>query len=96
MSDVAPWVVVLICILAAWTDSIAAILNRVLQHVPTSIIITYHSVVGLVLVGSYILIEAAITGNGFRFTEYTGRQYGIIIAAVLCDSLTLITHTIAF
>ena len=92
----APWVVVLICILAAWTDSIAAILNRVLQHVPTSIIIIYHSVVGLVLVGSYILIEAAITGDGLRFAAYSGSMYGLAEIGAICNVACMFCYIISF
>ena len=71
-------------------------MNRVLQHVPVNIIITYHSLLGITLVGTYILIEAAITGNGFRFTEYSSRSYGFLLSAVLCDTLCLFMATIAF
>ena len=92
----AAWVVVLICILSAQTNAIQAVLNRVLQHIPVNIIITYHSILGTVLLGAFILIEAAITGNGFRFTEYTGRQYGYLLGAVLFDSVCLFMATIAY
>ena len=52
--------------------------------------------VGITLAGAYILIEAAITGNGFRFTEYSGRTYGILISTLLSDSLAMFSETIAF
>ena len=57
---------------------------------------TYHSLLGTVLMSAFILIEAAITGNGFRFSEYTGRQYGYLLGAVLFDNLGLFMVTIAY
>ena len=71
-------------------------MNRVLHFLPVNVIITFHALLGFTLVGTYILIEAAITGDGFRFAEYSGRSYGILLSAVLCDSLCLFMATIAF
>ena len=78
------------------TGALQAVLNRVLKQTPATVIIFFHSIFGLFLISIYILIEAGIKGNGFRFSGYTGRQYGILAAAVLCDSIDLIMMTVAF
>ena len=96
VKDIATWAVILICLLSAWSLAITATLNRVLQHVPINLIIFCNSVFGLAQFGSYIVIEAAVTGNGFKIAEYSGRQYGFLTAASLCDATCLYMATLAF
>ena len=43
----------------------------------------------------FLIIEAIING-GTRLTEYTARQYGIAVAASLCETLALCTVTMAY
>ena len=71
---------------SSWTGAIQAVLNRVLKETPATVIIFYHGLFGLILVSTYIMIEAGITGEGFRLLGYTARQYGILMACCLCNS----------
>ena len=56
----------------------------------------YYGFIGIIAVSAYIFIEASVTGEGFRFSEYTGRQYLIALASNMCDSFALFASTIAF
>lgn len=94
--QVSPLLIVAICMLASWSGAIQAILNRKLKLVPTNVIIFYHGLLGFILFGCFILIEAAITGDGFRFADYTGRQFGILTCCTLIDYLSLVMMTMAF
>lgn len=49
-----------------------AVSSRMLKEHPLPIIIFYHTVGGVLMTAAFIGIEAAITGNGSRLTEYTG------------------------
>lgn len=40
------------------------VLNRALKETPVRVIIFYYSMLGIAVVGSYILIDAAINGMG--------------------------------
>ena len=88
--------VIIICFVSAWTGALASVLNRRLKDTPASVIIFYHATLGLIIVGTYILIEAYLIGNGFRFNDYTGRMYLIVAGSIACDSLELFMMTIAF
>ena len=82
--------------LAAWAGAIQAILNRVLKLVPTNVIIFYHGLIGFILFGCFILVESAVTGDGLKFADYNGRQFGILAGCTLVDSLSLVMMTMAF
>ena len=82
--------------MSAWTGAGQAVLNRVIKHIPVNVIIFYHSILGMTVVGIIILLEAAITGDGFRFLQYTGRQFGYLTASCVCDSIALFAFTMAF
>ena len=75
-------------------------MNRVMKETPATVVIFYHGLFGLILVSIYLLIEAAFFddgfGDGFRILNYTSRQYGILVACVLCDSMELISITMAY
>ena len=69
--------------------------NRNLKDTPTTVILFYHGIIGLVIVWAYIAIEAAITGE-LRMSDYTFRMWLIsLIAAAIAASETL-TITIAY
>ena len=50
-----------------------AVSSRVLKEIPLPIVIFYYTVGGLLMTGAFIGIECAITGNGSRLTQYSGR-----------------------
>lgn len=51
---------------------------------------------GILVIGSYIIIEAAVTGEGSTLTGYTGKEYGFLIGACLCDTACVFLATVAF
>ena len=91
-----PLLVIAFCLIAAWAMAIQAILNRKLKLVPTHVIIFYHGMLGFVLFGAYITLEALVTGDGYKFADYTGKQIGILICCTLIDAHNLFMMTIAF
>ena len=63
----------IIVFISAIVLAFCAVLNRVLKHHPTPVIIFYHTISGFCMAGTYILIEMAITGEGSRLPNYTTR-----------------------
>lgn len=69
-------------------------LDRYLRATPAPVVIFWHSLNGLLLISIYIVLEAVISGNGFRF--YTGRQYLIALISTAVDAIAMSSSTIAF
>ena len=81
-------------LVAALTNAMNNVADRYLNATPVPVVIFYHSVNGFVLISIFIVLEALITGNGFRF--YTARQYFLIVVAVVIDSIVMLAGTMAF
>lgn len=79
---------------AAFVNAVSNVLDRYLNATPVPVVIFWHSLNGLILISLYIVLEAIISGNGFRF--YTKRQYLIALASVAVDALAMTSSTIAF
>ena len=76
--------------------SFCAVSSRLLKDVPTPVIIFYHTIGGMVMTSVYMMIDAWVSGNGTRLTEYTGYQYGVIMGACLFDTGALLFVTTAY
>ena len=63
----------MLTLIGAFILAICSVLNRSLQQTPAPVIVIYHSTLGIILSGTYICVEAAITGDSFRFADYTKR-----------------------
>ena len=71
-------------------------LNRSLKEIQTPIVVFYHTIGGMSVAASYILIEALVTGEGTRLSIYTARQYFFVFTASIFDSIALTAQTVAF
>ena len=67
-----------------------------LKDTPTPVIVLYHTIGGLILTSLFIIFDGLLSEDGFRFAEYTARQYGICLAASLFDTVGLICFTTAY
>ena len=81
--------------------AVCAVSNRSLKTVKPEIIITYHGMGGVLICLTYILIEACLSSyqcwdNGLRILSYTGRIYGIALAASVIDNICLYCFTMAY
>ena len=56
--------VITLVLLAASCQACMVVLNRALKETPVRVIIFYYSMLGIAVVGSYILIDVAINGMG--------------------------------
>ena len=84
----------MIALISAIVCAFCAVLNRALKALPTPIILFYHSILGLILAFTYILIEAWITGNGFRFPTYTNEMLMITAGASVFDAFACLLATL--
>ncbi len=73
-----------------------AVTTRALKSVPTPIVIFYHTIGGMLLTGSYVLIEMWVTNSPSRFSEYTARQLGIAVGASAFDTGALLSVTAGY
>ena len=78
---------------AAISFAICSTWNRKLKQVHFSVLMVYHALIGATLALLYILVEGYIRGE---FRIYTLRQYGILLVAVLLDTVACFAMTIAF
>ena len=60
-------------LVAGITMAFLGVSSRMLKEHPLPIIIFYHTLGGLLATSVYIGIESAISENGSRLTNYTGR-----------------------
>ena len=77
-------------------NGFAAVLNRRLKETPAAILAIWQSFIVAFVLGVYILIEAAITGNGFRFAAYTGNMYGLAEIGAICNVACMFCYIISF
>ena len=77
-------------------NGFAAVLNRRLKETPAPILAIWQSFLVAFVLGIYILIEAAITGNGFRFAAYTGSMYGLAEIGAICNVACMFCYIISF
>ena len=71
------------------------VLNRALKGTPAPVVVFFHTINGLLLALSFIGIEALVTGQGTRLTQYSLRQYLICLVASIFDSGELLLITVA-
>ena len=76
-------------------QALTATLNRSLKGVRPNIIVFYQTLVGLILLGAYILIEAIVTGN-CRLTEYSGNLLLRASGVTMLDLGALYSNTMAY
>ena len=57
---------------AGFIMSFCAVTSRLLKDTPTPVVIFYHTIGGIVMTSTYMIIDAWVSGNGTRLTEYTG------------------------
>lgn len=81
---------------AAFVMSFCAVTSRLLKDVPTPVVIFYHTIGGIVMTSTYMMIDAWVSGNGTRLTEYTGYQYGVVLGASIFDCGALLMMTTAY
>ena len=62
---------VFLSLIFAFLIGITAVFNRTLKETPTSVIMFYHGLGGLIPVGAYILIETALSETGMRMMSYS-------------------------
>ena len=77
-------------------NGFAAVLNRRLKETPAAILAIWQSFIVAFTLGVYILIEAAITGNGFRFAAYTSSMYGLAEIGAICNVACMFCYIISF
>ena len=80
---------------AAVCQAMVIVLNRALKGTPAPVVVFFHTINGLLLALSFIGIEALLTGNETRLTQYSVRQYLICLAASIFDSGELLFITVA-
>ena len=73
-----------------------SVLNRKLKEIPTSIIMFYHGLFGLIPIGAYILIEAARSETGMRMMGYSPTMFWGMVASTVFNAISVTCHTIAF
>ena len=49
------------------------VLNRSMRNVPTTLIMFYHGLIGMLATAVYILVESAISDSGIRMMNYTSK-----------------------
>ena len=67
-----------------------------MKEVPTSLILFWYCIGGILFTLIYLVSEAIITGEPTRFSWYTARQIGISFGSAAFDSGSLINNTIAY
>ena len=66
---------------SAICNSFSAVLNRSLKETSPHVLVLFSACFFSLVIISIILIEAAITQNGFRIFTYTSRQYSIALSS---------------
>merc|ERR1712166_307543 len=80
---------------AAFCFSLLGVATRKLQKIhPTSMLFSY-SIVGALATLVILIIESLATWSPWRFTTYTGAQYGWMILASFISTLSLVCNIIA-
>ena len=85
----------MIALVGSVTSALTSTLNRSLREVNSNIVVFYHSIMGITLAGTYILIEFFITGES-RLTEYSARLFLMASGVGVLDVSALYCFTIAF
>ena len=86
---------IIIVLIAAINQGNVAAACRNLKSIPTTLMMFYHGIIGLVVIWIYIAIEAAVIGE-LRMSDYTTKMWLISsIAAAIAASET-VTTTLAY
>lgn len=82
--------------ICSWLNAFTCVLNRKLKGVHHAVVMFWHGCLGLSVAALYIIVEAAVTDNGFRFTLYTTRQNLIMAIASLFDAAAIYCNLLAY
>jgi len=73
-----------------------AISTRKLKQVPTSIVLFWYCVGGIVFTCLYLLIEVIVAGKRDTFDSYSGRAYLFALGSACFDTLGISMLTLAY
>lgn len=83
----------------SWVYAFNCILNRALKSVNSSVIIFMSGCFGFMLTTCIILVEHVLISGltrGIRAFNYNKTQYGLLVGAVLFDTMATTGATVAF
>lgn len=77
--------------MTAWVHAANAVLNRALKGINSGVIMFWHGTLGIILASIAVSIDFGIsdagTGNGVQLFNYSKEVYGLMVAAMLFDTL---------
>ena len=84
--------------ICAWTYAINCVIVRALSFMHTSVLMFWHSILGLIMAAVAIGVIAWTneSDTGLSLFSYDLETYGLILAATLFDTLAVNSQTIAF
>ena len=86
---------IIIALLVAINQGNVSVANRNLKNTPVTVILFYHGIIGLVLLWTYIAIEASIKGE-LRLSNYTLETWLISLISATFSASETLTTTLAY
>lgn len=90
---------IILAVVVAFFGGTMPILTRKLKDVPATLMMFYLGLVGSVLIGVYLAVEAIRSEEGFsgiRLTTYTGKQFLLIFISTCFSAIATTSYTIAY